>query len=841
MSNNQPVNPAEIPVFTGDVEVLEAKVKALRGHGVKVATAAGDVHGTFGGLRAFYQAPEADQLFSTTKPVVEKSLQLSSEMSVIAGALGTYADDIRPLVEELKSLKAEAAAFRSRVSGDDEWREDGDLVDENNERRDRIAEVWAQFQEAERSCHAKIVGLVGGPALKVSDGSGNPGMYGYDAEYLKQAGSLPWGDVVDESIPGWQVWEHTWEFGKGFVVDGVWGTITGIGTLVGFQGWDAAGEAWSGLAALGTGLGLSMTPVARNYLWETPPEQLPPELRKARTAVKETGKALLAWDKWETNPSRAAGEVSFNVLTTVFSGGAGGAAAGAGKAGAISKALSTAGKVGGAIDPTTYLIKGAGAGVTKVGDVMTGLKELGRIEVPEIRVDSAVALPEGSTVLPDGTVHFPSGTPIPEGARRLPNGTFELPEGTVAFPPGTVKLPVDGPARFMDPAGHIYSADGTLIQRAEDAPGGKPTAGADSPRVDAPATARVPERELAGVGARGGDDGTRLGSDTSDPLGPSDDTSTPRPDTTPGGSAPDNMPSNSAGTPSSATGSPSPEPPSTGGRDEPLHPTGHADEAVTDHRSVTGHGSDHGAPSGGAEPVPERPPGGHESEGLADFQPMERGGELEQAVRDAVGEMPGRTRPKPNVLDRALDNLAQNPRGRQVAEIIASGRFNQSENFSQVVSSLGAKKLQMIEPGIDQIVFADALARSGFSGDRIAFEVKTPQGGDVDVRLVGDDGSVFGYQMKRLDNPLDPVSEITRGKYLGQLTLSEADHRIMLVDGQGTVAQWRDSGSVEKLMEIHQNGRGGWQAGLGVTFVVRLDDGTLVVPPGAKTDPKGML
>ncbi|URM91586.1 hypothetical protein LUW75_18210 [Streptomyces sp. MRC013] len=550
MSDNQPVDPAEIPVFTGDVAVLEAKVKALGGDGVKVATAAGDVHGTFGGLRAFYQAPEADQLFATTRPVVEKALQLNSEMCVIAGALGTYADEIRPLVKELESLKADATAFRSRISGDDEWREDGDLVDENNERRDRIAEVWARFQEAERSCHAKIVALVGGTALKVDDGSGKPGMYGYDAGALKQAESLPWGDVVDESIPGWQVWEHTWEFGKGFFVDGVWGTITGIGTLVGFDGWDAAGEAWSGLAALGAGLTLSMTPITRKYLWETPPEQLPPELRKARTAVTETGKALVAWDKWDSNPSRAAGEVSFNVLTTVFTGGAGGAAAGAGKAGAIAKALSTAGKVGGALDPATYLAKGAGAGLTKVGDVMTGLKDLGKIEIPKIQVDGAVALPDGSRVLPDGTVRFPSGAPVPEGALRLPNGTVRLPEGTVAFPPGTVKLPVDGPARFMDPAGHIYDADGALIQRAEDAPDGKPTAGADSPRVDAPktdapATAKVPEREPAGVGGRG-DDRNRLGSDTSDPLHPANGTSPFHPDTTPGGSAPDNLPHNSA-------------------------------------------------------------------------------------------------------------------------------------------------------------------------------------------------------------------------------------------------------------------------------------------------------
>ncbi|WP_149181829.1 YwqJ-related putative deaminase [Streptomyces sp. TRM49041] len=574
MSDNQPVNPAEIPVFTGDEAALDAKVKAISGHGVKVAAAAGDVHTTFGGLRAFYQAPEADQLFATTRPVADKALTLSSDMCVIAGALGTYANDIRPLAQELDRLKREAETFRSRIAGDDEWREDGDLIDENRARRDQIAELWTQFQEAERACHSKIVALVGGTPLKVNDGSNAKDMYGYDAEALKQAESLPWGDVVDESIPGWQFWEHGWEFGKGVVVDGVWGTLVGLGTLAGFKGGDAAGEAWSGLAALGTGLGLSMLPATRKYLWDTPPDQLPAEFRKARTAVQETGKAFLAWDKWESNPSRAAGEVTFNVLTTVFTGGAGGAAAGAGKAGAVAKALSVAGKASRAIDPMTYAFKGA-SGLMKIGDVMTGLKGIGAVDIPKIDIDGAVALPHGSKILPDGTIHLPSGAPIPEGALRLPEGTVKLPEGTVTLPPGTVKLPVDGPAQYMDPPGNIYDADGTLIQKAQDAPTGKPAADAntpgadtpktDTPKTDTPATATIPERELAAVGARN-DNGTRLGSNTSDPTRHTDDTQTPRPDTTPGGTTPDNMPRNSADNMPPSTGSsPRPDTPSPGG------------------------------------------------------------------------------------------------------------------------------------------------------------------------------------------------------------------------------------------------------------------------------------
>jgi hypothetical protein len=44
------------------------------------------------------------------------------------------------------------------------------------------------------------------------------------------------------------------------------------------------------------------------------------------------------------NPGRAADEVTFNVLTTVFTGDAGAVASGAGKAGAVARVLSVAGK-----------------------------------------------------------------------------------------------------------------------------------------------------------------------------------------------------------------------------------------------------------------------------------------------------------------------------------------------------------------------------------------------------------------------------------------------------------------------------------------------------------------
>ncbi|MFE2929042.1 hypothetical protein [Streptomyces sp. NPDC059278] len=622
MSDTEPVDPVGIPVFTGDLALLDTKVTALSGHGAAVATAASDVHSSFGGLSAFYKAPEAEQLFATTGPVAATGLSLSSELCVIAGALSTYSDDAFPLVEKLKELKRDAVAFRVRAEADDKWREDGDLVEENNQRRNEIAEVWTAFQEVERACHAKIVSLVGGKALKTGDGSGKKGTYGYDAEALKQAKSLPWGEAVEESTPWWQVWEHAYDFGKGFLVDGVWGTIKGLGTLVGFEGGDAAKQAWTGLAKLATGL----SPAAMLALHVLPGDHSA-WIRDSRTAVKETGKALIAWDQWGSNPSRAAGAVTFNALTTVFTGGAGGAAAGTGKAGLVAKALSLTGKTARAVDPMTYVFKGAGAGLSKISDVMAGLKSLGRFEAPTIDVDGAIALPEGAVHLPDGAIRLPPGSAIPDGALKLPDGNIKLPKGTTTLPPGTVKLPVDGPPQFMDPKGNIYDAAGDITQHTKDAPTGKPDAGADTPRVDAPkadspASARIPERELVGVGGRG-DDATRLGSDISDPVHVGDHTPGARPDTTPGGHVPDTMPRNdldntprggdnrTGGTPSTVgphMDGPSAEvghhePPSTGS----IHPetpgTGSLDDAAHIGDDTTSPGG--GAP--GANRVPDPP------------------------------------------------------------------------------------------------------------------------------------------------------------------------------------------------------------------------------------------
>ncbi|MFE0376195.1 hypothetical protein ACFW1M_11515 [Streptomyces inhibens] len=587
-----PVDPADVPVFTGDLDVLEAKTKALSHGGSKVQTAGSDVHKSFGGLAAFYKAPEAEQLFGVTKPVERTAHDLSDDMHVIAGALSTYAREIRPLIHRLKQLKQEAADFRDNEAAEDDWSEDGDLTEENLNRRNKIAEVWAAFQEAERDCHAKIVALVGGKALHTIDASHKKG-YGYDAAALKASKSLPWGDAVEESVPWWQVWEHAYDFGKGFIVDGVGGTIDGIYTLFGGHGGDAAGQAWLGLAKLSTAVAITTTPGLNAAYWMTPGSMLPSWLRDSRKAVLDTGKALVAWDQWESNGSRAAGAVTFNIVTAVFTRGGGAAVSGAGKAGVMAKGLSVVSKVGSAVDPMTYAIKGAGAGLSKVGDVMAHLKGLGHVEIPKIS-DGAYSLPEGAVEMPDGTIQLPKDAVIPEGATKLPGGSIKLPEDTVTLPPNTVKDPFTG--NYTDAAGHLYSKDdGSLLQDAKDAPQGspaQPATGADSPRIETPA--HQEQRVPAGVGGRG-DDFTRVGSDISDPVRTADNLPAGNPDTTAGGAAGhaaggrsgDHMPTNEL------------DNASRGGRDSTPHTGGSRPDApsTADHAPGTSHSD---GPSTGA-------------------------------------------------------------------------------------------------------------------------------------------------------------------------------------------------------------------------------------------------
>ncbi|WP_368396471.1 hypothetical protein [Streptomyces sclerotialus] len=505
------LKPEQIPQYTGNLPELEKDHAALKADAGHLRTTGAEVHSRFQGLSAYYKAPEAGQLFASTKPVQTRADEFADGLETVASALSAYAEEIRPLVPKLQALKRKAEAFIRDHKDDEDGDYDEDLIAEHNRIRDDITATVAAFWAAERTCHNKIVALWNGPKMVAGDGSEKKNQYGFSAEDMKNA-KLPWGNPVEEKHHWYEVghWVKSFVW-DGLIVDGIWGTIKGLGTLVGFGGWDAMGQAWKGLAQLATGLAISSIPGVGTAFWALPDDKMPSWLRDSRTAMKETGKALVAWDEWGKNPGRAAGAVTFNVVTTVFTGGAGGAAAGAGKAGAVAKALSVAGKAGKVIDPMTYVAKGAGAGLSKIGDIAKSIKGIGRIDVPALPAD-AIKLPEGSVRLSDGTVSLPEGAAVPAGATKLPDGNVKLPDDVPALPENAAKLPTDPgePARYFDGDGNLLDEHGNTVQHAVDAPQRlgdsniKPT---EMSHVDSP----VKEPALVGEGSRALDDAGRTG------------------------------------------------------------------------------------------------------------------------------------------------------------------------------------------------------------------------------------------------------------------------------------------------------------------------------------------
>ncbi|WP_167158805.1 hypothetical protein [Streptomyces sp. MBT27] len=467
------IDPAGIPMFTGNLEQLGKDAAALTQQAGEFRDGGSNVHKEFQGLSACYQAPEADQLFATTLPVKTKADDFADGLEKAAAALTEYETQVKPLVDKLKSLRTEAFAFTDSIAGDDHWRRDQKKIDHNERLMSDVGATVAAFTDAERACHDKITALVNGSKLTVDDGTHKPGMYGFSADALQHAEETPWGGHAQREYTGLRwLWEQTKSFvWDGFIVDGIWGTVKGLGTLVGTDGWDKAGQAWTGLAKLATGLAITATPLGGMF-WTVPDKQLPSWLRDSRTAMKETGKALVAWDEWGKNPARAAGGVTFNVLTTVFTGGAGSAA----KGGAVAKVLSVTGKVAKVVDPMTYIAKAGKFGVIKVGDLFGNLKNITNGRYADV-------LAHGGTFNIDGTYAKNADLPVVKGNYiEWPGGSrLNLDDGTVIKPDGTTSA-----AKVELSADDIAHLKNTL------------------PHIDTPTPAGIKEPALAGAHVPGG-------------------------------------------------------------------------------------------------------------------------------------------------------------------------------------------------------------------------------------------------------------------------------------------------------------------------------------------------
>ncbi|MFJ8390345.1 hypothetical protein ACIQ9Q_38765, partial [Streptomyces sp. NPDC094438] len=244
MSEPEAIVPSGIPQFTGDLDSLDIDTLLLSTEAGAFRDAGAGIHSNFQGVAAFYQAPEADQLFATTAPVAAKTATFADSLEKVSGALSAYSQQVRPLAKKLEDLQHQASAFTASIEGDDHWRRDETKRDRNDGLKNEVQATLQAFYEAEITCHNKITALVGGTTLvlgKLSGGQLLPNgtsAYGASADDLSHLDNAPWGSYAEPEYTGLSWLYHqgkslVWD---GFIVDGIWGTVTGIDILLGCKG-----------------------------------------------------------------------------------------------------------------------------------------------------------------------------------------------------------------------------------------------------------------------------------------------------------------------------------------------------------------------------------------------------------------------------------------------------------------------------------------------------------------------------------------------------------------------------------------------------------------------------
>ncbi|WP_051893109.1 hypothetical protein [Streptomyces erythrochromogenes] len=483
------IDVGKIPTFTGNLDTLETHAAALKTTASSIRGTGRDVHNAFQALDPVYDAPEQEELLNSTLPVRDNADAFATKLESVSGALTSFASTARPLVDKMKQLRIDAEKFVADNKDDEDWQQDQGKIDENARLVREVGVTWVAFQGVERDAANKITTLVGGTHFVVDDGSHKAGMYGFRESDVKDAKETPWGTADEREYTGLRAaWEWTKDnVGsglKGFFVDGVWGTLKGLGNMVNVFDMDTLKETWSGIGDVFQGVsGYLLTP------WDWAMDKMlgpadHSDREKNKAALRNFGKSLVAWDEWGKDPARAGGTVVFNVLTI----GAGSflKLGRAGKLGVGSEIATVVGKAGVLVDPMSYLGKAANVTKIKVGDFMEGLKA--------------------------------SRASVDDMARNMPGGTSPHPADTTAPPAGAGDRTPPG-YEYADPQGNkrVIGRDGTIRdEHGNVVPDTEPVREPhrdDLPNTHEPAPAR--ERILEGAGGPG-----RAENSTGHPTGP---------------------------------------------------------------------------------------------------------------------------------------------------------------------------------------------------------------------------------------------------------------------------------------------------------------------------------
>ncbi|KNE78953.1 hypothetical protein AB0B04_23285 [Streptomyces xinghaiensis] len=825
------IEPGMIPQYTGDWAQLEKDIAALRKKAGGIRGAGGDVHSRFQDVSVHYKAPEAGQLLSSTLPVKTTADEFADDIEALAKALETFVSEAKPHADRLKRLKQKAFAFVDSVEGDDDWTDDQEKVDAHQALMDGVATAREGFQEAERKAANTINAISPAmcrPKWVEDDGSHKPGMYGQSAEMLKGMEDLPWGSPEGRTYERWSLewWGHgakSWVW-DGIVVDSIWGGVEGIGTLLGYDGAEAAGQAWDGLRRTFVGA------YAYGMDWAGQEEHLSDWQQESKGYAKEFGKAFIAYDMWEEDPARAHATVFFNIITL----GAGplGAAAKLGKGGTFSKAAGTMARVGDALDPLSGGLRAAKA-----------LSDLPRMSQVLANVSNNLNLPK--TNFPDGALDdlgnryrvdqdgnfIPldrDGTPNTDPAPREAAAADRVPDGLPGRPdrPGTTEGP-DGPdrpgERELVGAGArpgestARAGDALPPPRASHEPGGPGGGGRGGAEKPSGGTGDAP-----GVGG--------VGSGHSGPggYGPGGGTGGHGPGNSPGGGSGD------SGSGRSPSGGGSPEVPHG---DTPGDGAGPG-EGTTPSDGTPGNGvpadgtPDGGTPSGEVSPSDVLP-------GIQPDRYTRTDGDIAQAKtgplkpEQEAGLLAELTRARMPAADqqKVIQSLRKDPYGAGVAELINRGHLRDVENYDGILSMCKngpsrSDPSSMVPAAYMALTHATELQNRGIT--RLGFEFggnKTKW--DLDVYTRNPDGSIdYGYQLKDVQNAkkIWPVAEGAAD----QLDYNPMGQRVAILDIHQPMSKMNPR-IVGKLEDLAENSEG--------TFLLRFEDGSITIPPNGPVFP----
>jgi hypothetical protein len=493
------INPAAIPQIPGDMAVLGQHATAVSGVGTAFADTGRRVHAAWQGLAPFYAAPESGQLLAATGPVQSVSASVGQDISSVGAALGTYATEVAAIKTRLEALRTQAQDFVAMTRVTEDWREDEGNVDRHNQLLSDVNTAVADFMDAQRRCANSILALYTDARYTAENGDGTVTEYefGYTREMLDGAlaheEGLPWGSAEehDRGFLG--------DAGAFFVgiKDGAVGMVVGLGGLIGYAegewSWANAGVAWQGL---GTFL-IALNPVLTTVNAHTDLPLLPKGT--LHNTLIGAGKALIAYDTWGEDKSKAAGMATFNVVSAIVGTKGAGAGLRGGGAAVQGSRVAAVSRVGaGAVRAGEFIGR-----LPSVGDVALGaIRKFPGFQIPHVNLPD-VDIPPTHVDTP--TVDVPrADTPTIPDRPSVGDAVADRP-----LPPAAVITPdgvVDG--RAFDPPAPATAPDAPLVRDGViggrggvDAPPTPGTAAPDVPtRPDAPGEPLVRDGVIGGRG-----------------------------------------------------------------------------------------------------------------------------------------------------------------------------------------------------------------------------------------------------------------------------------------------------------------------------------------------------